>query len=271
MGKFDGLLFMSDYDDTFYSQKLVVSPENRAAARYFMEQGGFFSFATGRAYRTFTPQILREGLSFNAPVVLSNGGSIYDYSQEAYLCRTLLSPGLVPMVEELCQLFPGLAVECYHQDDIYIYNPNPVTQAHMKLVGTPYTLCDSPAALPIPREKLILEEDWPCLERVQAHIHTHWGTQCEAIFSNRYLLEITDRGANKGTMVERVARHLGVEPGRLYCIGDNQNDLPMLERSAIPFAPANCDTRLREWGARVLCHCDQHAVARAIEVLDRLY
>jgi hydroxymethylpyrimidine pyrophosphatase-like HAD family hydrolase len=72
-------------------------------------------------------------------------------------------------------------------------------------------------------------------------------------------------------MVARVARHLGVEPDHIYCIGDNRNDLPMLACSAIPFAPANCDERLRQWGARVLVHCDRHAVAQAIEILDKLY
>ena len=37
--------------------------------------GGYFSIATGRAHRTFTPQIEKEGLVFNAPVVLSNGAA----------------------------------------------------------------------------------------------------------------------------------------------------------------------------------------------------
>ena len=55
MGKFDGVLFFSDYDDTLYNSRRTVSPENHAAIRYFMEEGGRFSVATGRAHRTFTP------------------------------------------------------------------------------------------------------------------------------------------------------------------------------------------------------------------------
>ena len=50
MGKFDGVLFFSDYDDTLYNYRLAVSPENRAAIRYFQENGGRFSVATGRAW-----------------------------------------------------------------------------------------------------------------------------------------------------------------------------------------------------------------------------
>ena len=33
MGKFDGVLFFTDYDDTLYNSHFTVSPENRAAAR----------------------------------------------------------------------------------------------------------------------------------------------------------------------------------------------------------------------------------------------
>ena len=53
MGKFDGVLFFSDYDDTLYNTEHTVSPENRAAIRYFIANGGRFSIATGRAHRTF--------------------------------------------------------------------------------------------------------------------------------------------------------------------------------------------------------------------------
>ena len=64
---------------------------------------------------------------------------------------------------------------------------------------------------------------------------------------------------------------LGVERDNLYCVGDNQNDIPMMALSAIPFAPANCAQQVKDWGARVLGHCNDHAVAQAIEVLDGIY
>ena len=49
MGKFDGVLLVSDYDDTLYNHKLEVSEENRAAIESFIAQGGTFTVATGRA------------------------------------------------------------------------------------------------------------------------------------------------------------------------------------------------------------------------------
>lgn len=270
MGKFDGVLFFTDYDDTLYNSHLTVSQENKAAIRYFMDHGGRFSIATGRAHRTFTPQIQREGLAFNAPVVLSNGAAIYDYAADRYLVRTQLDEHAPARMDALCRNFPDLAFEAYHGDEIYVHNPNAVTMKHLERVAVPYTVCPI-AQMPTPWNKVIIEQDEPMLRQVRDHILQHWDGLCEAIFSNRYLLEVTQKGSNKGAMVAQVARLLHIPPERVYCIGDNQNDLPMLALSAIPFAPANCAPQVRDWGARILGHCDDHAVAQAIALLDELY
>ncbi len=270
MGKFDGVLFFSDYDDTLYNSRLTVSPENHAAVRYFMDHGGRFSIATGRAHRTFTPQIQRESLEFNAPVVLSNGASVYDYQEDRYLVDTQLCPDTAQRMIRLCEQFPDLAFEAYHGDEIYVHNPNVVTMKHLERVGVPHTLCPI-ADMPTPWNKLIMEQDAFYLESVQAHILQNWSADYEVIFSNHYLLELTAKGSDKGQMVSRVTRLLGVDPAKVYCIGDNQNDIPMLAVSAIPFAPANCAQAVKDWGAHLLCHCDDHAVAQAIALLDSIY
>lgn len=271
MGKFDGVLFFTDYDDTLYNSAHTVSPENHAAIRYFMDNGGWFSIATGRAHRTFTPQIERERLTINAPVVLSNGAAIFDYAENRYLAQTFLNAAAPARFAELCRAFPRLAVEAYHDDDIYVYNPNDVTTAHLAKVRGRQIACDAISDMPMPWTKVILEQEEPYLKEVQAHFLRRWGNSYEAIFSNPHLLEVTDKGSHKGAMVARVARLLGVAPGNLYCMGDNQNDVPMLALSAVPFAPANCSQAVREMGARILGHCDEHAVAQAIEILDKLY
>ena len=270
MGKFDGVLFFADYDDTLYNSRRTVSPENRAAIRWFVENGGYFSIATGRAHRTFTPQIEKENLLLNAPVVLSNGAAIYDYASDRYLLDSHLPPDAPAMLCELCGQFPALGFEAYHNEDIYVHNPNRVTREHLAKVGGTQIL--SPILdMPTPWSKVILQQDQLYLEDVQARLLAGWGDKCEAIFSNRYLLEVTAKGCDKGATVAKVADLLYIDRRNLYCMGDNQNDIPMLALSAIPFAPANCSQPVKDWGARVLNHCDEHAVAQAIGILDSIY
>ena len=75
MGKFDGVLLASDFDDTLYGSDYTVSEENVKALTYFTEEGGRFTVATGRAHATFAP--VWKLSPINAPVVLSNGSALY--------------------------------------------------------------------------------------------------------------------------------------------------------------------------------------------------
>lgn len=270
MGKFDGVLLYTDYDDTLYNQHLTVSEENHRAIRYFMQEGGRFSIATGRAKRAFAPQIEKEHLEFNAPVVVSNGAGIYDFQAGRYVKESQLPHKAREHMGQLCAQYPDLSFEAYHGEEIYVYNPNVVTLKHLNRVGVPYQECGVDQ-MPTPWTKVIVEQDHPMLVQAQAYLLSHWGEDYEVIFSNPYLLEVTAKGANKGTMVAYVAKLLGIKPENVYCMGDNQNDIPMLEVSAIPFAPANCAQPVKDWGARLVGHTDDHAVAQVIEILDGIY
>ena len=269
MGKFDGVLLVSDYDDTLYNHRLEVSPRNHAAVDHFIREGGWFTVATGRAYETFLPQIGRERLNLNAPVVLSNGSAIYDFQKDAFLYRSFLPGQAALHIQQVLTLFPELGFESYHDGNVYVYHPNEVVERHLARVNVPYTVCGRVADMPMPWTKLILEQDHPMLADIQKLILDRWGDQYEAIFSNRYLLEVTAKGNTKGALVQKVADLLGARA--IYCIGDNQNDIPMLAVSAIPFAPANCADEVREWGARIVSHCDDDAVAEVVDILDKLY
>ena len=80
MGKFDGVLLASDYDDTLYDKHGRISPENREAVDYFLREGGVFTVSTGRSLKNFTIQMELERLPVNAPVILANGAVIHDFS-----------------------------------------------------------------------------------------------------------------------------------------------------------------------------------------------
>lgn len=268
MGKFDGLLLASDFDDTLYDYNLRIPERNLEAIRYFTSQGGFFTVATGRAHRTFAPYA--HLVPMNAPAVLSNGAAIYDFQRDQIVEQTLLDENAPRDLGALMEEFPSMSIEAYHGEDIYVWNPNEITLAHMKKVACGYTLCPV-AEMPTPWVKALFHQEPEVLLPARERLLECWGDRYEAIFSNPRYLEITRKGSTKGGMVARLAQLLGVKPGHIYCVGDNQNDIPMLEKSAIPFAPANCAQEVRDWGARVLCHCNDGVIGDIVEILDGLY
>lgn len=268
MGKFDGVLLATDFDDTYFSEAMTVHPRNLEAVAYFKAQGGSFTVATGRAHRTFQPYLALSGV--NVPVVLSNGAQLYDFAADRMVLETTLSTAIAADLEELTGLRPALGLEAYHGEEVYIWNPNVWTCAHLKRAGTDADEREI-REIPQPWGKAILYQEHNQLVQAQKYILSRWRDRYEAIFSNPHMLELTARGSTKGSMVLELARRLGIRRENIYCVGDNQNDIPMLEVSAIPFAPANCADSVRAIGPTLLPCCEEGAVACLIDILDKRY
>jgi Cof subfamily protein (haloacid dehalogenase superfamily) len=268
MGKFSALLLVSDFDDTLYTADHRLPARNLEALDYFIREGGRFTIATGRALRTFAPYA--QLTPINAPVILSNGSAIYDFQTSRMLEQTFLPPEAPVHFQATLDAFPALAIEAYHGEDIYVCNPNLVTRSHMQKVGTGYT--DRPLAqTPLPWTKGMFQQENALLTQVQDWFLRRYGEQYEAIFSNQFYLEITAKGSTKGAMVAKLAAMLSITPEHVYCVGDNQNDLSMLAFSAIPFAPENCAQQLRDWGARIVCNCEDGVLGDIVQILDEIY
>lgn len=268
MGKFDGVLIASDFDDTYYSAAGVVAPANLEALAYFQAQGGRFTIATGRARKTFAP--FRELVPLNAPVVLANGAQIYDFDREELLEEFSMPLSAAPDMETLFARRAELSLEVYHGEEVYIFNPNRWTRYHIQRARVFPTECPI-SEMPQPWSKAIIQHENEFLLPAQADILKTWPDRYEAIFSNPHMLELTAKGCTKGGTVLSLAKRLGIARENVYCVGDNQNDLPMLAVSAIPFAPANCAQEVRDSGAYILPACEDGTIAGLIEVLDKRY
>lgn len=267
LGKFDGVLLVSDFDDTLVGEDCVLSAADRAALEGFLGRGGTFTVATGRARRTFAPHA--AGVPVSAPVILSNGSLLYDFRTGETVVQHALPPTAAEDLTALCLAHPALGVETYHGDDVYIHHPNAHTHRHVARVKTTWTECDL-KDMPTPWSKAVIQGEHADLLSAQADLLSRWGDRYEAIFSNAVLLECTAKGATKGGMVLELARRLGIDREHIYCVGDNQNDIPMLAVSAIPFAPANCASAVREWGARITAPCGD-CLAEIVSVLEERY
>ncbi len=164
MGKFDGLLLASDFDDTLYGLDLRIPERNLEALRYFIGEGGRFSISTGRAHRTFAP--FAHLVPMNAPAVLSNGAAIYDFQADKMLEQTCLPDSAPSDLAEVMERFPSLSLEVYYGEDIYVCNPNEITFAHLKKVNCDYTRCPIPD-MPTPWVKGIFHQEREVLLPVQ--------------------------------------------------------------------------------------------------------
>lgn len=281
MGKFDGVLIASDYDNTIaYTEGALrsgqpappVSQRNKEAIEYFMAGGGIFSVATGRAMPSFDS--VRHGVPMNGPTVLFNGAAIYDYAAGKYLHTAFLPESVRGHITQVQEALGPLALKVYHDNNsIFSVNPNEITARSQHLTHLPAVVLSSIYEAPSPILKVVFEEPLDVQAKIISFINSlPWHSQYEVVSSTDVLLEVTVHGADKGGMVRKLAQLLGIEQRHVYTMGDHANDIPMLTFAHQAFCPENAiDSVKAVPGIRVLSHCSEDATAEMIEILDQLY
>lgn len=276
MGKFDKMLLVSDFDNTLrYTEAALrggtevppVHPRNLSAIRHWMEEGGTFAMATGRAVAAFRGPA--EDIPMNAPAIVDNGAAIYDFQEEKYLVKSFLPDCCLDHLAAVAEAFP-VSLELYHEDDlVQVFRPTAWNEQHAKLTKLGYQVIERVDAqlVGLPLVKALFVADLAVLQQVRGYMDQKgWSAAYELVFSNDHLLEMTARGADKGQMALRLKELCGCE--KLYCAGDHANDLPMLRAADRGFAPANAIPEVLSSGAAVVCHCAGGAIADIVEILE---
>ena len=279
MGKFDQVLLISDYDDTLVYTRdsfengapLSEMPEyNRKRICDFMEQGGTFALVTGRSWpliRSFFSRI-----PTNAPCGIDNGAAIIDPAAGGYLYQRPLPDGVLDHLREIHAAFPAVCCELFRADHgCDAFQPSAYTYRHAKNCRYTFRTIDDFSQTRPPLLKVLFEGDAAGLDAIRRWAADRpWAADYELVFSGSSLLEMVATGANKGVLSLEMARLCGKSPDHLYCVGDQQNDIPMLKAARQGFCPSNAVPAVQAV-AQAVGHCRDGAVGQVIDILDALY
>ena len=83
--------------------------------------------------------------------------------------------------------------------------------------------------------------------------------------SQAYYLDITDRLANKGTGLLKIAKQLGVPPAEIAVIGDGGNDIAMFEQAGLCIAMGNAQPAVKAAADFVTDSNGEDGFAKAVE------
>ena len=135
MKKFDGILICTDLDGTLLNSKRQLSKENLCAIEYFKENGGKFTFITGRM--PFFVSDIYNAIKPNAPFGCINGGGLYDYRESRYLCTTELPHSAMELVKYADDKIDGLGIQINHFDKLYFCRENASMEDFRKITHVP--------------------------------------------------------------------------------------------------------------------------------------
>lgn len=272
MGIFSDVLLTVDYDRTLTAPDSSIPERNLEAIRYFMENGGAFTVNTGRSVPM--TRVFADRVPVNAPLLLYNGSAAYDPETGGLsLCREI-PMDLWETVARCQDLFPDLTVEVQGVNAHYCFTENPAWEAFsahnqcahafarpgeelgpflkFSLYGRirDVTVADLFAGSP---------EEMARMDEAEGLLRQIFGEFCEVFRAAGRIIDVHAKGVSKGKSAVALKRQLGRKI--LVCVGDAENDIPMLEAADHPFCPAGSIIAGRY---ETVCSCAEGAVADVI-------
>ena len=251
MGKFDGVLMVSDLDATLLTNDKRISPKNREAIQRFEAEGGAFTYITGRM--PLGARTILDQLTPNVPIGCINGGGIFDPKNGSYVWTATLESSAEEIVSFVRNEFPDVGIELCGFYKAWFLNLTPLTEEHRQLEHIPYVPVSSYAEVNEPMAKVLFVREADRLEELMQAVQAHpLAGNFEFVQSTSQYYEMLPKGASKGEVLLRLADLLGISRSRTVAVGDNNNDLTMLRTAALGVAVANATPFAKEAADLVL-------------------
>lgn len=242
-------LIACDLDETLLTSDRSVSDENREAILKADELGVKFVLATGRGYATVQETLKEVGLHDleDEYVISFNGGAVTHNKGNEVLHLQGISHEFANELYKRGQEY-DVAMHVYTEKDVYVYNYVDEEREHLEGMMDVIEVFDKDLEFlkdePIVK-LLYMNTDRNYLNTIEEDLKDITQDADVSYSSNRYI-EFNYKGVNKGAGITFLADKLGIDIEETIAIGDNFNDLPMLETAGLSVGVANMVPELKE-------------------------
>jgi Cof subfamily protein (haloacid dehalogenase superfamily) len=257
-------LLVADLDGTVRSRTRGVTPAVRAAVAGAQAMGVRVSIATGRMWPSAAPWVRMLGA--DSPVILYNGGQVFDFATGRILWERRLGREAARAALEVVRREPAAQPHLFLNDRVYVERRHPLTDAYAADDNLDYTVV--PAFAPLlaedPHKILVIAAP----ERIEAlgRAVREAGLPVHAVQSEPVYLEILPPDTTKGTALRAMTAALGIDLAEVIAVGDNWNDIEMLEAAGLGVAMGQAPAGVRA-RARFVCGTSEEDGFR--EVVER--
>ncbi len=268
MEKFDGILICTDLDGTLLKRDKTISDENIKAIEYFKQNGGMFTFVTGRM-----PQIVHDiirQVKPNAPIGCINGGGLYDYKSEKYLWKSVMPEDVLQLIKSIDNEFSDVGIQVCTFEKIYFSKENITMKRFREITKAKNNVCHY-TEIKEPIAKIIFGSDSEEeIMKIKKTLDAHpLADKFDFIRSERTLYEILPKGICKGTSITKLCEFMNIDKNKTIAIGDYNNDIPMFNTAKIGIAVSNACPEALKAADFVTVSNEENAVAQVIYDLEK--
>ena len=269
--KFYNKLIVSDLDGTFFDSESSVVQINVDAINYFKENGGYFTYATGRNELTLSPDVIKL---VNAPIICCNGSYLYDPESNRRLREICIAPGpILSIIKTVLVTFPDIAVRVTADSKYYVVGE--MTKYNQKRIDANpdlFVITDIDNLPTYDWHKVVFVGDADKLDLASKFIKVKAEGLYQIARSSPNQLEMFNLRATKGSAAIEVKHMLEAKHGTIcmYGIGDYENDIELLELSDVSACPENSLSEVKNYADTIVCSNDIGAVAGLVEYIESM-
>jgi hypothetical protein len=261
-------LIAIDMDGTLLLPDHTISPAVKAAIASARARGVSVVLCTGRPYAG-VESYLRE-LHMDEPndyCITYNGALVQKAQDGSTVAQTALNYDDYRYLEQLSREV-GSHFHALDRHQLYTANRDIsyYTVHESFIANIPLVFCE-PENMDKNGEflKVMMIDDPVVLDKAIARIPAEVHERYTLLKSSPYFLEILDKRVNKGTGVKALAEKLGIGREEIMTLGDQENDIAMLEYAGMGVAMDNAIDKVKEVSNFVTKSNLEDGVAYAIE------
>ena len=273
MGRYDGIMILSDLDGTLLGKGGRIVPRNIEAIRAFCREGGRFTIATGR-HAAHLRQALPEVVSLvNMEVVTANGACLYDFAQERATQETFMETGLTrDILLYAREHYPDLGFRITTPLGFLTDGRGEIIERFIRdAAGQRYTVEVAPIeqwdACERRWYKVVFRGDGRRLDALEADVRRLFGDVLCYSKSSDTFFELQHASCSKGIMLRQLKKKTEAALGRAVktcAVGDYGNDISMLRAADVAVCPANAHPDVKAICDLCLCDHDEGVLADLI-------
>lgn len=244
-------ILFTDLDGTLLDNKKDIGESTMAAIREMLNRGHIFAICSGRSLES--AKIVARQFGLDQPgcyMACYNGGLLYEPSKDKILDKISVPLPYVRRMFDQAQA-AGLHIHTYDADGAVIARRHSKElefyQRHTALpakVGADIldSLTEEPAKMIV--LSLTSHES---LQKFQQD-NADWAKgKLDSFFSCEQYLEYCPAGVSKGAAVQKLCEYLGISTADAAAVGDERNDIPMLEAAGTAAVPKNAHPKVRPY------------------------